>query len=323
MVGLHHVLRTARAFGAARRFPSGDDPRVSDGLLFPVFRPKFPFTFEGSTVFTIGSCFARNIEAVLAPKGVNLPTMDFQVPPEEYPYRNNGVLNEYNPGTMNQRILHALSGKDFPEGTIVPTSDDKVADVLLPGGCQPVTYERAVQRRREIAEIYRRLASADLVIITLGFVEAWYDTDTQMYLNAIPPLRFAEKNKARYHFRRLDVFECVRLMEEAIEALTSAGPTVLLTVSPVPLQVSFVGKDCILANEFSKSVLRVTAERLAGRPKVEYFPSYEIVRSGGLGAFVEDHVHVKPEVVQRVTDYMLSAYRQQETNVPTAASAAE
>lgn len=322
MVGLHDAIRTARSFGPARRYPVADDPRAVHGLLFPDFRPKFPFTFDGSTVFTIGSCFARNIEDILAPRGVTIPTKDFQVPPEEYPFRNNGVLNEYNPGTMSQRILHALSGKDFPEGTIVPVSGDKVLDLLLPGSCTPVTFDRAVKRRREIAQIYRQLATADLVIITLGLVEAWYDTETRMYLNSMPALRFAERNRTRYEFRRMDVSESVGAMEPAIDALIAAGPKVLLTVSPVPLQASFSGGDCILANEFSKSVLRITADRLASRPEVDYFPSYEIVRSGGLNAYIADHVHVRPAVISRVTDYMVSAYTQPDLAVPETASAA-
>lgn len=320
MVALHDALHAARSVGPARKYPIANDPRAVRGLLFPDFRPKFPFTFAGSTVFTIGSCFARNIEEVLAPQGVTVPTQAFQVPPEEYPFRNNGVLNEYNPGTIGQRISHALSGAEFAEGTIVPGPGGKFLDLLLPGACEPVTFERAVERRREIADVYRQLATADLVIITLGLVEAWYDTETGMYLNAKPPQRFADRHRTRYEFRRMTVSDCIHAMEPAIDALVAAGPKVLLTVSPVPLQASFAGQDCILANEFSKSVLRITAEQLTARPGVDYFPSYEIVRSGGLTAYVGDHVHVKPGVVGRVTDYMVNAYTQPEAVIEAAAA---
>lgn len=64
-----------------------------------------------------------------------------------------------------------------------------------------------------------------------------------------------------------------------------------------------------MANSFSKAALRVCAEKLReDHPQVDYFPSYEMATSGGLGAFIEDNVHVRREVVNVITRYMLQAY---------------
>jgi hypothetical protein len=41
---------------------------------------------------------------------------------------------------------------------------------------------------------------------------------------------------------------------------------------------------------------------------VDYFPSYEIVRSAGLAGFVSDHVHVKGSLVGKITSFMVSRY---------------
>jgi GSCFA family len=98
------------------------------------------------------------------------------------------------------------------------------------------------------------------------------------------------------------------MMQSAFEAVTRGGTKIILTVSPVPLQATFTASDCIVANEVSKSALRVAAEQLAKHPSVDYFPSYEIVRSGGLPSYYRDFVHVKGPVVDRVTRYMLEAY---------------
>jgi len=319
MASFHEVLRTARVNRSLRNFPDCEDPRTRDGLLFPGFRPKFPINFSNTTVFTIGSCFARNVEQALRPFGVNLPTADFDAPKSEYPYRGNGLLNEYNPGTMNQRILFALGGKEYPPETIVQSGDLYIDLLLPPGGA--VMFERAVERRREIASIYRQLASSDLVIITLGLVETWFDHETKLYLNQLPPPALAAKSPKRFEFKRLGVTACMRLLEEAFSALTGAGPKILLTVSPVPLRVTFSDQDSVVANEFSKSVLRVVAERLAALPTVDYFPSYEIVRSGGLSAYVADQVHVRPEVVEQVIDFMLAAYAKAGMNAATETAA--
>jgi hypothetical protein len=301
------VMRIARTNRARRGFPNSKDDRARSNLLFPLFKPKFPVQFDGLKVFTIGSCFARNIEEVLAPHNVRLPTMAFAAPKSEWPGRPNGLLNEYNPGTMCQRIMFALENKPYPAGTIVPQGDDLYVDLLLPSG-SPVTSERAMERREEIASVYGHLSTSGLVIITLGLTEVWFDNETELYLNQLPPRVFSTDRKGRFELRRLDAFDCVPMLEKALEAITASGTHILITVSPVPLSATFTSSDCVQANEFSKSVLRVTAERLTKHPMIDYFPSYEIVRSGGLSSYVDDHIHVKGEIVSLVTTFMIDAY---------------
>lgn len=305
-------LRGAEALGTSRsnsskRFPSEENPRFQTDLLFPTLNPSF--TLDGSAkVFTIGSCFARNIEIVLAKHAVDLPTMSFRVDESEWPHRPNGLLNQYNPGTTSQRILAATGEWQEPAETIVE-SDGGYMDLSLPGG-SPVTYERATERRREIDGVYAHLTGSDLVIITLGLVEAWFDHEAGAYLNKMPGVRYVKKNADRYSFRRLNVAESLDMLDRAISSLISCGvERVLLTVSPVPLGTTFTSDDAVAANSYSKSVLRVCADELTNKyQEVDYFPSYEIVTSGGLAAFNEDNIHVRPKVVSRVTEYMLSSY---------------
>jgi hypothetical protein len=85
------------------------------------------------------------------------------------------------------------------------------------------------------------------------------------------------------------------MLDEAIGALIEAGTDkILLTVSPVPLTKTFTNEDAVVANSYSKSVLRVCAQELKERhPEVDYFPSFEIVSSCGLDSFKEDNIHVR------------------------------
>jgi hypothetical protein len=290
-----------------RKYPQSDDARCRNGMLFPAFRPKFPAVFNrDTTVFAIGSCFARNIEEALAPSGVRLPTYALKADRSEKKGRARSLINEFTPGCIQQRIFSALSGKPLSEKTIVPQGDEYV-DLLLPA-IPSVTWERAIERRREIDAIYRELAQADLVVITLGYVESWYDQETKLYLNRRPPRIPGAPPSDRYVFKRLDIDDCMTLLQPAFDAMTQKGLKIVLTVSPVPLGMTFSGEDCVVANEFSKAVLRVCADRLARHPNVEYFPSYEIVRSAGLAAYTEDNRHVRSEVVEQVTRYMMDAY---------------
>jgi hypothetical protein len=290
-----------------RKFPESDDARCRNGMLFPDFQPKFSAVFnKDTTVFAIGSCFARNIEEALEPSGVRLPTYALKANPSEKKGRARGLINEFTPGCIQQRIFSALGGGPLSEQTIVPQGAEFV-DLLL-AAIPSVTWERAIERRREIDAIYRELAQADLVVVTLGYVESWYDQETSLYLNRRPPRIPGAPQSKRYVFKRLDVEECMSLLQPAFDAMTQKGLKIVLTVSPVPLGMTFSGDDCVIANEFSKSVLRNCADRLARHPNVEYFPSYEIVRSAGLSAYVDDNRHVRPDIVEQVTRYMMDAY---------------
>lgn len=304
--------KSSKALALARenklkRFPDRNDERCRGGVLRPGVVPKFLVDLP-ATVFTIGSCFARNIEEALQDYAVDLPTQRFAVPKAEWQARPNGLLNEYNPGTMSQRICGALSSEKVSEETIVEVRGGFI-DLLLPGG-PAVSYDRALERRNEIDSVYKSLGQADLVVITLGLVESWYDNQLEVFLNRMPDPVVLKKFPQRYSFFRLDVFNSLPLLEKAIRALLGNGITrILLTVSPVPLQTTFTRCDVIVANSFSKSVLRVCAERLYNKyPQVDYFPSFEIVNSAGLSAYGEDNVHVEDAVVKMATEYMIESY---------------
>jgi hypothetical protein len=285
------------------RFPEKHSARVCP-IPHPEIRPKFSLN-KSEPVFTIGSCFAREIEDQLT--DFDVPTRGFSAPHEEWPHRPNGLLNEYNPGTIARRIKMALAGTQDATDTIVRIGSKHV-DLLLPGG-SAVDYSRALSRRAEIFEIYSQLRQAECVIITLGLVEAWVDSETNTYLNRMPPLDVLKRSNGRYVFRSLDVGESLQLMDGALRLLDELGRKVILTVSPVPLQTTFSGMDALIANCYSKAVLRACAHALSSKyPCVDYFPSYEMVTLCGPDAFASDNVHVSSDVVAKVTRYMTEAY---------------
>ena len=300
------AMNLVRENRSVRKYPSKSDARFKNGAVFPGVSPRF-FIENNCTIFTIGSCFARNVEEKLA-GNYALPTMAFSVPKSEYPTRSNGLLNEYNPGTMCQRIVWALSGQTIGEELIAEEGSGYV-DLLLAAG-PPVTRDRLFERRREIDNVYKSLVRSDVVIITLGLIECWYDTQLSLYLNRMPPERLLMNDSDRYEFHILGVDESYTLLETALSKLIQSGITkILLTVSPVPLMATFSGLDCVTANSFSKSVLRVCSDELCRKyQEVDYFPSYEIVVSKGHEAYRDDNIHVSDDVVGSITQYLIDSY---------------
>lgn len=105
--------------------------------------------------------------------------------------------------------------------------------------------------------------------------------------------------------------QATRMLVEAFSAVIDAGVRkIIVTVSPVPLQATFSGQDCVTANSYSKAVMRCAAEHLCRRFPgiVDYFPSYEMVLAGGFASFREDLVHPAEEVIEKVTGYMIDSY---------------
>ncbi len=131
--------------------------------------------------------------------------------------------------------------------------------------------------------IYReKLAQAQLVIITLGVAPAFFARGSGDFVlpkaSQINMRLFA----SRYHFRTTTVDENLANLKIIVRLVRLMSPTakIVVTVSPVPLAVSFEYDSPIVADCVSKSVLRVAADLLMREkiPDVHYWPSFEIVR---------------------------------------------
>lgn len=296
----------------ARKFPDREDARFDDRFIFPAHEPSFSISKDQS-VFTIGSCFARNVEEALLAQGISVPTAHFEAPQDEAPGRANRVLNQYNPGTMQQCIEAMDRPVDdrslYAQNTSPPGGD--VVDGLLATGTRRVSQARAMERRQQIVDLYKSgLEQSEIVVVTLGLVEAWYDLESELYLNEAPPPKWINAHPKRFEFRQLGVEESRRMIFDMIERLLAGGRRkMVMTVSPVPIQTTFAGGDAVVRNSYSKSVLRIVAELAAQEfADVDYFPSYEIITTTGLTAFGRDNVHVRPVVVERVVNHMVSLY---------------
>jgi hypothetical protein len=102
-------------------------------------------------------------------------------------------------------------------------------------------------------------------------------------------------------------------LDEIYEIISQYGHPnshIIVTVSPVPLLATFTGRDVVVANSFSKSVLRAVAEEWASdKTNVDYFPSYEIVTNTKRDvAWENDLRHVRAEVVNSIMNQLKKHY---------------
>jgi len=275
--------------------------------LSPVARPGFTsgtVLRRRDRVFTIGSCFARNIEEALVDEGLDVVTSRYSIPESEWKGRANGILNKYHPYAMLNELEWALTDKAFPYASaFADTGRDEWIDLHLPGHANPVSRERAIERRKEICQLYKEIKTCNVVMLTPGLVEAWWDNEAGCYTDRTIPKNLSNQQPDRFEFHVLsyeEVYSAISAMIRLLKGNCAPGLRVFVTVSPVPLGATFTPKDVLIANTYSKSVLRAAIEQaVCEHDFVEYFPSFESVTLSDRDAvFGNDFIHVKDDAVR-------------------------
>jgi tetratricopeptide (TPR) repeat protein len=284
--------------------------RASDNRVEPIARPAFkvPFRIQpNSSIFTVGSCFARNVEDELVRRGFHLPMRDVEV-------EDSAVLNNYGAASIYNELAWAFGELPYVVSDhIVEVMPGKFADLHLAPNRRPQPYEEVLARRQAISNAYRRSAECAVIVMTLGLVETWYDSKTGYYLNVGPRSSQIRSEPERFELHVLSFQDCEDYLERAIQILIKHGHPdlrILLTVSPVPLSVTHRDEDVIVANMYSKSVLRAVAETvIAKHDFITYYPSYEsVMYSDRQLAWMDDMVHVRQEIVSVNVGRMVDAF---------------
>jgi len=267
-------------------------------------------------IFTIGSCFARNIEIALKKQGFSVPSGEVIFPQEElWPGTglHSGLLNKYTPQAILNELEYVFDGAYKAEDFLVEGVNGKHVDMQLHSN-QGTTLERGIERRQQIKAMIRKFVTeADVIVVTLGLVEVWWDNLNKVYLNEMPSKALIEKHKNRFFFETMppdQVFESVSKIINILREHTKKNTWIMLTVSPVPLARTFRDQDVITANMYSKSLLRVAAELESEKSEfVEYFPSYESVMLSNRGdTWQDDQIHVKSSAIAKITNRMIETY---------------
>lgn len=177
-----------------------------------------------------------------------------------------------------------------------------------------VSLDRALERRGEIRNLYAdSIRKARVFIITLGLIETWYDSVTGRYLNETPDPHLLREHPDRFYFEVMSVDDARQVVFSLIDELKANGHAdqrILLTVSPIPLSRTFTDDDVVVANMYSKSLLRVVAEEAKGKyDHVDYFASYEsVMLSDRALTWEDDLIHASKKIVSANVGRMLENY---------------
>ena len=305
----------------ASRWPArGADNRL-EPECWPVLRPSFSVA-PGATVFTMGSCFARNIEIHLDRLGFEVPAITLTRPVAgavSGAAFGAELFNKYTPVSIVQELEWARAIRDrddqVREDDVLPLLLDLGRDRFIdlharadPGYGLPLADQ--VARRRLTYAWLRSAFDCDLAVITLGLIEAWWDTRTGVSIE-MHPRAVRHPAHAHFAFRPLGYAEALAAVERSLALiLDNPRARVLLTTSPVPLHTTFTDDDVIVANMMSKSLLRTVAGTVTqASDRVDYFPSYEsIMLTKQASVWTNDLIHIEEAFIGRVMARVIDAY---------------
>lgn len=288
--------------------------RLREALFTPAISPGFKMQREDK-IFAIGSCFARGVESALIAQKMDVLSRTAEF--DSFPALNNelklGFTNKYNTFAMWNELRWALEpDAKFPGESLVDIGDGIFYDPHTNPALEHVGFEETMRRRDIIGAVNRRISQCRVVIITLGLVEVWRDKITDICINHLIP-EMVRRYPDRYELHVTNCAENLLNLERIHALLSQFGHPdveIVVTVSPVPLMTTFSPEDVVVANTYSKSLLRAVAQEWAARHKnVHYFPSYEIVQNSDRTlTWEEDLRHVKGEVVSHIMNLFLRNY---------------
>jgi tetratricopeptide (TPR) repeat protein len=286
----------------------------------PGLSPSFHLE-PGEMIFTIGSCFARNIERALVKRGFDVATQKLQLPEDVIDRNGGGLLNNFGVVSIENEFRWALDPDHpfDPASHILEVAPGKYIDPHL--SVRPAALDKMIVYRSAVTDVTRLVRDCRVVIMTLGLSELWFDTLTQTYLNRAPLRSLVARHEGRFELHLLDFNDTMRSLNAVIALLRRycrADQRILLTISPVPLGDTHTGQDVLVVNSYSKSVLRTAAEHIAvAHDHVDYFPSYESVTlSERARAWAADQVHVTLPLTDLNVERMLKAYMRSDEAPP-------
>lgn len=294
-----------------------EDPQWAANRLrepFAAISANPTFSFDNTqAVFTMGSCFARRLENVLHKKAINVPMFQGMIE-DKAMFPNSTSFNKYNTYSMLYELEWALGKYPYDSiQSIVELGENRYSDLQsVSADFNTAPLDEILKRKEKVFELTRKVLDSQVIALTLGLNEVWYDHETERYLNVTPDIKFAAKYPKRFELRILGIEENSINLEKIYALLREFHPNfnMIVTVSPVPLLTTFSDQDIIIANMLSKSVLVATAHEFIRRhPNIDYFPSYEIAMlSDKERMWEEDLRHISDEGAGFIIDTFLTHY---------------
>jgi len=281
---------------------------------------RSPIIRKTDKVFTMGSCFAREISYVLRDTGFRLfprySEIDFDKATQKpFKIKRRNHMNHYNTFTIRYEFEHAFANthygiEDFIKLPEPLQLDRQVWQDPYRRQIYAVTDAALLDLSRKIGQCIRHgVLESDVYVITLGLTEVWRNNANGRVFNQLPFGADDPAMRDNFTFVQSGYQENYENMRWVCAQILERFPErkIIVTVSPVALRRTFSGSDVITANTESKSILRAVAGALHREfPNVVYWPSYEIAMAQDV--YEDDGRHVTPAGVKQIVDQFVAVH---------------
>tara|TARA_B110000003_G_C16626440_1_gene525028 strand:- start:1122 stop:2090 length:969 start_codon:yes stop_codon:yes gene_type:complete len=281
-----------------------------------------PIIKSNTNVCLMGSCFADEMGYSLAYNNINIGKVDVDHKMEQvhYPWGTffspmnifdilhlsfNGKIKNFFDESTFIRVNKNIIGNHYEREHQIDKDEQHILlNLFFKARLKTNDLDFAVNEiEKKLITFKKSILDSEVIIITLGLIEAWVDKKKNkawhsFHGNALK--KQSVENLAT--FKQLTFEEVSEFIREIIKIINiKKNKRIIFTVSPIPLNFTFTNNDVVLANRYSKSVLRSALERFIDNKEIFYFPSFEIVQDcvGWPLSYKEDKRHIKENVFSK------------------------
>lgn len=285
---------------------------IAPGEFDPLVEPKFQLTHK-DRVATMGSCFAQHLSKFIKQRGLNYVVRE--------PFRSSDEILGVTPALSEQfsarygnvyTVRQALQLFDRVNGWR-PQEEywerdgryfDAFRPTMFPAGFASIS-DLIRERQSHLEHVRDVFQTADIVVFTLGLTETWKSRRDGAVFPVAPGVVAGSFDDSLHEFENFVYGDVTSDLMEWCRRVREFNPRVkvLLTVSPVPLNATYMNQNVWTSTTYSKAVLRAAAGDVArDLDYVDYFPSYEVITcpQNQLRYFEDDMRNVRDVGVQHV-----------------------
>lgn len=254
----------------------------------PIHGDIYKIIKNNTPILTIGSCFALEVNRFLINRKYNILNKEFGE--NMIWYNTYTILYEFQ--RLNNKFI-----QDFDDIWGINNKWQDPYRRCIFGKSKQELWDQINNINNKMRSY---IISAKIIVITLGLTEVWFAPNDRA-ICASPGYPRGKGGGQDCIFRATNYDENLKNMNEILSILSILNKDckVILTVSPVPLGMTFREMDHIVANTDSKSILRAVAGEIVKNNKnTYYFHSYELAMNVARDkVFKADGRHVNPDFV--------------------------
>ena len=305
-----------------------------EGVYIPTL-PKIDLINEHTKVCLIGSCFADDMGWVLKNENIDIGNVEYNNEMKNviYPWGTfftpmnlfdvlNASISNNTKGLFDRRsfikVPKDLTGNHYQSSKQHDVNNDyNFWCLFIKTRLNTSILDHAILKVNEILnKLNNSLKNADVIIITLGLIETWIDKDKNFAWHSFHGDALNKKSiDDLAYFKQLNYGDVTNYIQKIIKIINTIGnKKIIFTVSPIPLNFTFTNNDVVIANKYSKSVLRSAIDGFIDNKDIFYFPSFEIIQDcvGWPNSFKDDKKHIKSDVFK---DFVVPTFMKSFTNL--------